>query len=993
MPHLSLRIFLSSPSDAHEERALARLKLLEFPRRALVSGKLAIDVVAYDDPDAPVPLSAGETPQVTISRYKAKPSECDLTVIILGSRLGTPLPETERKPDGSTYASGTEWEFEDALRARKPIWIYHRTAPPEFPDDDSPAENRRQFRAVQDFLGRLRNPDGSFAGGCNEYAAPTGFIELFEKHLEAFVRARQDEGQVASYQADFSAQLRLAADFRGRDEIFAQLRQFTSTHPCGYFRVTAASGLGKTTLAAAVAIRLHAVAFFADEGRDLTKPERCLNHLSSALITRLHLPHPDLPQRAGEDSSFFEALLEEATERQAPLWLVVDSLDVAEEPAPGRNTLLLPAHLPAGVYCFVTQRPGDYPLMTDQDTPIVDVEINDSSPMQKSDIAAFLERQVAKPDIAAALHRLAPAVDPAGFVAQFSELSEGNFKYLSYLVADLSSGAMPFSLSRPEGLPRGLRGYYLAIWLHMEALAKKDAEGQSLYRRIIGLLAVSREPVTLEWLAEVGAADPAEVRERVLSTWYRFLSVERRGHVERWHLGHRSFGDFLGEKLHLIGSHEAVVRYFADRAHWARHEGYASRHLTTHMHLAGDSAGLFALTGNRAWYERQMTADPTGAAYENDLLQTGLLAATLDREDAEAARAISCLDREIYAALATATLKGFWMNIGPKVLVTLLKTGALSAAQTLDLAARNPDPGGLNTCLAEIAELLPDSLVPQAARIAVDTGHIEAVLALAPRLPESRRGPLLEQVLASERLKEDDDDSAVDGIHGIALRLADPDRSSVLREALDRARKLSDPSEQASKLTSLLDDFPDSADLLEEASRAAYSIDDRANKVEAMAGLLPHLSADRQNQMTADALTVATGITDPVEKSSTLIVLLPVAAPMGAVLDAALEAARALEDPEQISDSLLEIAGQVGDTGRDAIIQEIEQAVRRIPEDSQRGIGLAKLAAWLPERSKELVAEAVPVVTGSIPPTDAIGLLTSAGLESPGVKALALELA
>jgi hypothetical protein len=48
--------------------------------------------------------------------------------------MGTPLPAEYRKPDGSVYRSGTEWEYLDAIeanrRAGKPeVLVYRRTEP------------------------------------------------------------------------------------------------------------------------------------------------------------------------------------------------------------------------------------------------------------------------------------------------------------------------------------------------------------------------------------------------------------------------------------------------------------------------------------------------------------------------------------------------------------------------------------------------------------------------------------------------------------------------------------------------------------------------------------------------------------------------------------------------------------------------------------------------------------------------------------------------
>jgi hypothetical protein len=74
-----------------------------------------VEVVARDDPAAGTPFAATELPQVSVNRFKTPPAACDLTILILWGRLGTP-PNLSRA-DGTPYASGTEWELETSAES------------------------------------------------------------------------------------------------------------------------------------------------------------------------------------------------------------------------------------------------------------------------------------------------------------------------------------------------------------------------------------------------------------------------------------------------------------------------------------------------------------------------------------------------------------------------------------------------------------------------------------------------------------------------------------------------------------------------------------------------------------------------------------------------------------------------------------------------------------------------------------------------------------
>jgi hypothetical protein len=111
-----IRIFLSSPGDVAEERTLARQFVdSELPRMPYFR-KAKFELISWDNPAAWIPMLATETPQDSVNAARPRPANCDIVIVILWSRMGTPLPDNVRKPDGAPYLSGTEWEYEDAVK-------------------------------------------------------------------------------------------------------------------------------------------------------------------------------------------------------------------------------------------------------------------------------------------------------------------------------------------------------------------------------------------------------------------------------------------------------------------------------------------------------------------------------------------------------------------------------------------------------------------------------------------------------------------------------------------------------------------------------------------------------------------------------------------------------------------------------------------------------------------------------------------------------------
>lgn len=183
-----VRVFLSSPGDAGAQRDLARQVIGALNSDPIVSARLIVETIGWDTQGARVPLSANVTPQASINAYLLRPSECDLTVVLLWGRLGTPLPSNWTDLDGRRYESGTVWEIEDAKRGGRPVWVYRKTATPHVAVDDPALEEKRaQLEAVRKFVGMARADDGSIRFGVHDFENDEEFRSLFSEHLRHFI--------------------------------------------------------------------------------------------------------------------------------------------------------------------------------------------------------------------------------------------------------------------------------------------------------------------------------------------------------------------------------------------------------------------------------------------------------------------------------------------------------------------------------------------------------------------------------------------------------------------------------------------------------------------------------------------------------------------------------------------------------------------------------------------------------------------------------------
>jgi len=197
----NVRVFIASPSDVEKEREIIRglvgdIKIdveAEYRAKFRIEIEVSVEVIEGD-----VPLNATSTPQDTIRTEKPLPSECDIVIVIFWSRFGTPMSDefSQRKPDGSMYLSGTEYEFYDAragyVRNRtrnifKPIiYVYRRTQEIYLsPAAHDYAESVEQLKRLEDFFSEARfiNPDGSISSWYERYRTLSDFRNQCERGL------------------------------------------------------------------------------------------------------------------------------------------------------------------------------------------------------------------------------------------------------------------------------------------------------------------------------------------------------------------------------------------------------------------------------------------------------------------------------------------------------------------------------------------------------------------------------------------------------------------------------------------------------------------------------------------------------------------------------------------------------------------------------------------------------------------------------------------
>jgi energy-coupling factor transporter ATP-binding protein EcfA2 len=295
-----LRIFISSPGDVPDERL----------RADLIVDKLGQDFARYFSIESyrweHEPLLASGHFQDAIEPPSA--SDVVIVILILWSRLGTPLPEKTatreyRGLDGRAPVTGTEWEFEDALAAARahgaPDILVFRNVSPAAVDPRDPAARARsllQLDALDQFWKRHFSDRGIFLAASVEYRGIEEFAAALEQSLRKLIE-RRIKAAVAPVAGDGGPiwlgnpfrglqayEFEHAAIFFGRDALIARAAERIAAQAragSAFLLVVGASGSGKSSLVKAALVPR------------LMKPQRIEGR---AFLRRLLFRPSDAPQ-------------------------------------------------------------------------------------------------------------------------------------------------------------------------------------------------------------------------------------------------------------------------------------------------------------------------------------------------------------------------------------------------------------------------------------------------------------------------------------------------------------------------------------------------------------------------------------------------------------------------------------------------------------------------------------------------------------------------
>jgi tetratricopeptide (TPR) repeat protein len=357
------RVFLSSPNDVLPERDRAQsvIERLNSERPGGESFVLSRWEHSYYTASAP---PQGQIPN---------PGEHDIVICIFWKRIGTDLPSSYDRADG-TSRTGTEYEFETAREAREmrgdglpDILVYRKTERVLFSEENVDVE-RAQKKALDQFWERWFHSDaGHFIAGFQVFSDVNDFGVQLERNLREWLRRRQGSQVIWDIATQGSPYPGLsafdeahAALFLGRKLDVARARarfieaaigRYRGSRTAPFLLILGPSGSGKSSFLRAgliPALRSSGMPAFREDGADgiqafrtvVVMPRELGTDLVLALANALYhtggggAGHAGLPELADGDYPTAEAFALLATNSPASAVApVLRALDRAQQAA------------------------------------------------------------------------------------------------------------------------------------------------------------------------------------------------------------------------------------------------------------------------------------------------------------------------------------------------------------------------------------------------------------------------------------------------------------------------------------------------------------------------------------------------------------------------------------------------------------------------------------------------------------------------------------
>ncbi|HEV7671722.1 MAG TPA: ATP-binding protein [Thermoanaerobaculia bacterium] len=266
----TIRIFIGSPGDVHEEREKARRVVNTLQRE--FEDRMLLELVTWED----MALSAADSFQIGIEEKLRTQFPIDIAIFVFWWRLGSPLSEVILRHDGTPYRSGTEREFDFMLERVKEnrrnqhegpdILVYFRQDDKGFTDEFSRGGQEKWEEMVQQkkllawfYQKNFQDDQGRNTRSHYRFEQPVEFAEQLYMHLRALLdQLDLEESSVVWQEAPYRGlavfDVHHAPIFRGREqEIYDVQHQLRAraAEGCAFVCVVGASGSGKSSLARA----------------------------------------------------------------------------------------------------------------------------------------------------------------------------------------------------------------------------------------------------------------------------------------------------------------------------------------------------------------------------------------------------------------------------------------------------------------------------------------------------------------------------------------------------------------------------------------------------------------------------------------------------------------------------------------------------------------------------------------------------------------------